>query len=787
MKQLVLLRGCPGVGKSTWVKENGLEPYTISADIVRTQWSSLVYDTDGKVVINQEKDHLVWKNIFQMLESRMEKGEFTVIDATHSTNKLIQQYKNLVTKYGYRVIVVDFKEDLETIIERNLNREEHKHVPIEVIENIHERLKHEKIPSFAKVIEPADFENETKWKLVDFNRFDNVHVFGDIHGCFTALNSAIVNNDFDDLYTCIADLQNEAFVFVGDYFDRGLENGETFEFFENVMNLPNVFMLEGNHERHVRKYGESEYDMEFELDLNRATAKGQYEDRVISKYFRSRQFVHTYNQFQERGITPKRARVFTRKLLQCLYFEFGNKKYLITHGGILPNMVENLNKVSTHQLINGVGGYEFEIDDEWDDSDVIQIHGHRNIFRNKLDIGKKSINLEGRVEKGGHLRSVTLFKGAIGGRETENNVFNKALLVEGRHTEKLDNDITITNFMEAIGTNNKDIKVKHQYDNVHSVNFTNRLFSSGRWNKIAVHSRGLFVKEDNGKYSVLGRGYNKFFNINEMKETKIESLVENITFPLTAYEKHNGYLGLLVVDNDELVFSSKSTTHKNQYNNDYALDFKRIMEEKLTKTQLDNIKNELKLGNLTAVFEVISPEFDPHIVKYDHDNVVLLDLIYNDIHFSKLNYDLLCLFAKTYELDVKGIAYEFKNWNEFYEWYKENKDSTQIQHEGFVFEDSNGFMFKYKTKWYTAWKYMRGIKDKMKNRHVVTRPKQYILQDNPEIREFFYWLKHQHIDLMEKDIIELREMFYKKDYVDPVEKSRIEKIINEVLDSFKRG
>ena len=63
------------------------------------------------------------------------------------------------------VIVVDFKEDLETIIERNLNREEHKHVPIEVVENIHERLKHEKIPSFAKVIEPADFEKETKWKL----------------------------------------------------------------------------------------------------------------------------------------------------------------------------------------------------------------------------------------------------------------------------------------------------------------------------------------------------------------------------------------------------------------------------------------------------------------------------------------------------------------------------------------------------------------------------------------------------------------------------------------------
>lgn len=787
MKQLVLLRGCPAVGKSTWIKENGLEPYTISADIVRTQWSSLVYDTNGKVVINQEKDHLVWKNIFEMLESRMEKGEFTVIDATHSTNKLIQQYKNLVTKYGYRVIVVDFKEDLETIIERNLNREEHKHVPVEAIENIHERLKHEKIPSFAKVIEPDDFENETKWTLRDFNRFDKIHVFGDIHGCFTALNSTIVNSDFNDLYTCITDLQNEAFIFVGDYFDRGLENGETFEFFESVMNLPNVFMLEGNHERHVRKYGESENDDKFQIDLLDAISEGRFEDELISKYFKSRQFVHTYNQFQERGITPKRARVFCRSLLQCLYFEFGNRKYLITHGGILPNMVENLNKVSTHQLINGVGGYDFEIDDEWEDSDVVQIHGHRNIFRNKLDVRKKSINLEGRVEKGGHLRSVTLFKGAVGGRETENKVFDKTLSVNGNHTEKLDKDITITDFMGAIGRNNKEIKVKHQYDNVYSVNFTKKLFNSYRWNKIAVHSRGLFVKEDNGEYTVLGRGYNKFFNINEMKETKIESLVENITYPLTAYEKHNGYLGLLFVDNDELVFSSKSTTHKNQYNNDYALDFKRIMEEKLTKRQLDYIKNELKLGNLTAVFEVISPEFDPHIVKYDHDNVVLLDLICNDIHFCKLNYELLCLFAKTYELDVKGIAYKFENWNEFYEWYKKHKDSTQIKHEGFVFEDSNGFMFKFKTKWYSAWKYMRGIKDKMKRQHVVTRPKQYILQDNPEIREFFYWLKHQDLSLMDKDIIELREMFYNRDKVDPEKRRIFNETLDKVLKSFKWG
>ena len=35
MNVLTLLRGCPGVGKSTFVKEHGLEDYTISTDALR--------------------------------------------------------------------------------------------------------------------------------------------------------------------------------------------------------------------------------------------------------------------------------------------------------------------------------------------------------------------------------------------------------------------------------------------------------------------------------------------------------------------------------------------------------------------------------------------------------------------------------------------------------------------------------------------------------------------------------------------------------------------------------
>lgn len=35
MRTLLLLRGAPGSGKSTWIKENKLEQYTLEADLFR--------------------------------------------------------------------------------------------------------------------------------------------------------------------------------------------------------------------------------------------------------------------------------------------------------------------------------------------------------------------------------------------------------------------------------------------------------------------------------------------------------------------------------------------------------------------------------------------------------------------------------------------------------------------------------------------------------------------------------------------------------------------------------
>ncbi|EHV5278461.1 AAA family ATPase [Staphylococcus pseudintermedius] len=768
MKQLVLLRGAPASGKSTFLKENGLEPFALSPDVLRRQCSAPVVNELGQLVTSQENDGKVWKLLFEILEERMKNGDFIIVDATHSTAKLINKYKQLRASYGYRTYVVNFDTPLETCLERNKQRKEYEFVPEEAIENIHKRLKHENIPSFAKVLKPEELLEEIEWKVQDFNQFDKVKVIGDIHGCYTALSKLIT-------YEEVADNQNTAYVFVGDLFDRGLENVKVFELIESIYNLPNVFLIEGNHERHLRNYVKVYDELIDELGYSLGNVKKDVYNKIY-KHFKARGFIQTtLKEFLDAEITKDRVKPILKKLLQCLYFELNGTQYIVTHGGILPNMVPHLNLVSTNQLINGIGGYEFEIDDEWTENDfymiqnyITQIHGHRNLYRIPLDADASSINLEGRVEKGGHLRAITITKGnpfiknKIETHEIKNDVFDSKWLISDDYTEKLDVELTVEQFIDAAKSDRKYIKVQNQYDNVYSVNFTPKLFSSGKWNQLAVHARGLFVKDDGIGSVVKGRAYNKFFNIDENKENKLDKLIDKLKFPVKAYRKENGYLGIMFYDNDvnEIVYASKSKTHKASSDNQYALWFKDIVENTLSADKLKLLKNELKEYDASAVFEVIDFENDPHVVKYERSKVVLLDVVKNQLQFERVNEDYSRELAGMIGLEHKELEFTFDNWQEFFQWYKTQIKNLDVKHEGWVLEDSKGFMLKIKTKWYKDWKYIRKFVGKI---DVGNSPKQFILQSNHEVRDFYYWYKRNGRKTdRDSDLIRLRDEFYEQ-------------------------
>jgi predicted kinase len=143
------MRGAPGCGKSTFIDNMGLRQYTLSADEIRLQYSSVSLGIDGSECISQKHDNIVWKTLFEMLEYRMSNGCFTVIDATNSKTKEMSKYKNLADTYRYRVYVVDMTDvPLEVCKQRNKLRPVYKQVPEAALENIYSSLGESQIGQF---------------------------------------------------------------------------------------------------------------------------------------------------------------------------------------------------------------------------------------------------------------------------------------------------------------------------------------------------------------------------------------------------------------------------------------------------------------------------------------------------------------------------------------------------------------------------------------------------------------------------------------------------------------
>jgi tRNA splicing ligase len=229
------------------------------------------------------------------------------------------------------------------------------------------------------------------------------------------------------------------------------------------------------------------------------------------------------------------------------------------------------------------------------------------------------------------------------------------------------------------------------------------------------------LKED--EINVMARGYQKFFNVGEPHGFSTRDIRE-LAYPLLAFEKANGYLGLLTVDNrnpenPEWLFTSKSTT-----GGTFAGVFKGMIKTKLTQELMQKIISE----KVTLVFEVIEPAFDPHIEEYTRPELVLLDVIKNDINFEKVPYEELDKFLELFMnkeigtlLRKKKLIKVCENFNDYWQIVSEYDSISLLSEngpEGLVFEDSADpqNMFKIKTKWYSFWKFMRTVKIRITQR-----------------------------------------------------------------------
>lgn len=728
MRILLLLRGSAGCGKSTWIEKNGLKPYTLSADDIRLLCQSPIMQVDGTEGISQANDNVTWKTLFNLLEVRMQKGEFTVIDSTNSKTSEMNRYKEMCNTYRYRIFCVDFTEiPIEEVKRRNANREVLKRVPEEAIDKMYSRFATQKIPSGIKVIKPDELDSI--WmKMFDLSEYRKIHHIGDIHGCNTVLQKYIDDNGG------IKD--DEFYIFTGDYIDRGLENAEVVKFLISIKDKKNVLMLEGNHERWLWLYANDCVGKSKEFELITRPA------------------------LEEAKIDKKDIRQLYRKFGQCAYYKYGDNVYLVTHAG-LSTMPKNLSYVATDQMIRGVGGYnDFEKIAETfvntTPDNLYQIHGHRNTKRVPVKVNNRVFNLEGRVEFGGELRCVQVDKDGIHTIEVQNEVFK---------TPEIQSEQTVTSSSVAdtiISLRSNRYIQEKKFGNISSFNFTNKAFYDKVWDEQTTKARGLYLDTLKGK--VAARAYDKFFNINERPETKFDMLQYKLQFPVTTYVKENGFLGIVSYDEyeDDLFVASKSTI-----DSQFAQWFREMLYEKVFSENIQKMKEYIKEHNVSFVFECVDMKNDPHIIEYPKSELFLLDIVRNDMEFSKYEYDTMVDIANQFGLTPKEKAFEIATWQEFFDWYydilEEDYEYNGHKIEGFVIEDSVGYMTKLKLTYYNFWKFMRSIShEAIRNGYI----RKTSALTTPTANEFYAWVRKLHDvedkDSIPKDICTLRRLFYKE-------------------------
>lgn len=707
MNIITMLSGIMGTGKSTFIKENNLEEYTISTDDIRLILGQPRHtvDSDGNVRKHMANidDKKVFEIFYETIESRMMRGEYIVLDAMNVSSKSQNYIKKLAKKHKYRVNLVDIQGNMriEQILEQNKNRVEYKVVPDDVI-----KQKYNKRYSDYKergrinlgginLIDKEKFKETFFWSTKDLNNYDKVFVIGDIHGCYTALKEGL--GEIKDNYY---------YIFLGDFFDRGVENKEVFLFIKELMNKDNAVFLIGNHEEHLINFTKRE--------------KGD-------SYFIAKGFLkNTVPEILSGGdISIKDMSRFAKKLQVFFAFEYNGQKYICSHGGILPeqyngqeypefkNGLYDITREPSKDIIFGIGGYNFDIDYHFDrkqlerpkENRVIQFHGHRNSFHVEPYAYEYCYNLEDNVEMGGYLRIAEITKNGLKINKIKNNIYNKELLHDSLYVDM--SNLTNLEIKECLD-NSKYIKGK-KFKELTAYNFSQEAFYDSFWNAFTTTARGLILK-NNG--DIFSRGYNKFFNIDENVETTIDAIKEKVKYPLKASVKENGYLGIMTGDGSRLHFFSKSGS--TNYSTMFQTMFYKLLKENGNIKNIEKIQELLSSNNYSVTFEVINIEKDKHIVTYNESKLVILDVIKNqyDLEFQD---DIKEELSRLTGFETPE-SYIINNDSEFEHFLGKVKD--EVNTEGYVFKDSNNYMFKLKNDDYKFIKSLRGLLHMIKNRKI---------------------------------------------------------------------
>lgn len=229
------MRGTIGSGKSSLVSKLDLDDYTISNDKIRVMIGSRELTPSGFRL-----PHSVNKQTYDiahsLLEERMKRGEFTVVDAVNSDYNSCKYYIDLANKYRYEIAYYQMETSLKECLKINKNREYFKQVTKGKIVELYKKIDKSNLP-IRRIYDIDKYIDEVK--VFNLDNYKKVIIIGSLNG------------NFKNFEKILGDIDSEIkYIVLGNYFNSidlcGDKKSYWLDRLIELSNRENVIMLEGS-------------------------------------------------------------------------------------------------------------------------------------------------------------------------------------------------------------------------------------------------------------------------------------------------------------------------------------------------------------------------------------------------------------------------------------------------------------------------------------------------------------------------------------------------------------
>lgn len=235
MRKLLLLRGTIGSGKSSLVTKLDLDDYTISNDKIRVMIGSRELTPSG-FRLPHSVNKQTYDIVHSLLEERMKRGEFTVVDAVNSDYNSCKYYIDLANKYRYEIAYYQMETSLKECLKINKNREYFKQVTKSKVVELYKKIDKSNLP-IRRIYDIDKYIDEVK--VFNLDNYKKVIIIGSLNG------------NFKNFEKILGDIDSEIkYIFLGNYFNNIDLCGDKKSYWLGrlieLSNRENVIMLEGS-------------------------------------------------------------------------------------------------------------------------------------------------------------------------------------------------------------------------------------------------------------------------------------------------------------------------------------------------------------------------------------------------------------------------------------------------------------------------------------------------------------------------------------------------------------